>query len=95
MAACERPGCVSDTVEGSRLCVVHAGDLTNAVPCPTCKGSGRRQLYDKCGGYHGIDPCDKCGATGLKDRTHRTPTSSRHDVPMEQRGLIVAAEEDV
>jgi DnaJ-class molecular chaperone len=89
MTMCRLPGCVAEAVGGD-TCYVHA--TQQGKPCVACKGTARRPEHDKkTGAFVQWHPCDRCGATGLKDAHKGAPKVARTRV--DERGLIQLAGE--
>jgi hypothetical protein len=89
MMMCHIPGCIAAATNGES-CYIHA--TQQGKQCESCKGAGRRPHFDKrTGRLESYQPCDHCGATGLKDQRKgaRRATSE----PIDDRGLIQAAGE--
>lgn len=82
---CRYPGCVAGAVNGGETCFVHLHGVGKL--CAFCRGEGSR-FYS---GQNATMPCLYCGGTGLKDSSRR-PVKPLV-VPVEERGLIVAAGE--
>jgi hypothetical protein len=88
MKMCEFAGCVSGADEGDR-CPIHRQPVNGRRRCLHCQGTGRH-FYS---GQGLTMACQICGGIGFMDSKRRAPKDEA--VPVSERGLIVASEDEL